>query len=471
MNRKKYTLALLALCCAGGAFSQSLNQARLWFTDGKFAEAKPVFKRLVKQSPSNTNYNFWYGACCYETGELMEAVPYLEKAAARKVINGYLYLSRAYYDLYRFDEAIENLEEHIYWLERKKRDTANAEELMVKLRKGANMIRGVENIVVVDSFVVDKQHFLEAYKLSPESGRLIMAQDSACTAYTNEMGDKSIYAQRDADGNSSLYASIKMIDKWSRPELQKGLDEQLSQFNYPFMNSDGITLYFAAKGDESMGGYDIFITRADSENNTYLKPDNIGLPFNSPANDYMYAIDEYNNLGWFASDRYQPEGNVCVYVFVPNQEKIVHDFETTDPEKLQAVASLRSIAATQTNEETFLEAQQRLANVEIGKRKETKKTDFTFIVNDDLTYHKLSDFHSKEAQKSYQQMIQMQKDYNSIVDELSRLRSIYATASQTKKDNMALGILDKESRAEELLAELKHLTTEIRNLELTARSN
>lgn len=41
------------------------------------------------------------------------------KSAERKVINGYLYLSKAYADLYRFDEAIENLDEHIYWLERK----------------------------------------------------------------------------------------------------------------------------------------------------------------------------------------------------------------------------------------------------------------------------------------------------------------------------------------------------------------
>ena len=33
---------------------------------------------------------------------------------------------------------------------------------------------------------------------------------------------------------------------------------------------------------------------------TYLVPENVGMPFNSPYNDYMYVIDEYNNLGWFA---------------------------------------------------------------------------------------------------------------------------------------------------------------------------
>ena len=469
MNRKKYTLALLALCCASGAFSQSLNQARKWFEEGKFTEAKPVFENLVKRSPANTNYNFWYGACCYETGEVNKSVPYLEKAAARKVINGYLYLSKAYYDLYRFDEAVEQLEEHIYWLERKKRDTAEAEELMVKLRKGTNMIRAVENVAVIDSFVVDKQQFLEAYRLSPEAGKLAMANDSACTAYSNEMGDKSFFAQRDANGNSSIYASIKMIDQWSTPSLQKGLDEDLSQLNYPFMASDGITLYFAAQGDECMGGYDIFITRADSDENMFLKPDNIGLPFNSPANDYMYAIDDYHNLGWFASDRYQPEGKVCVYVFVPNEQKVVHDYDLTDSEQLQALASLRSIAATQSNSEKLRIGKQNLAQVLYAKEEVAKKGDFHFVVDDNAVYHVLADFRSAEAKKLFQQMSQTEADFKSLSADLDALRSKYAAADESQQKNLTPGILDKEKRVEQMRVELKSMSDKIRNIELQAK--
>ena len=159
---KKHTLALLLLCAAGGVSAQTLSQAQKWFTNGEFDKAKPVFERLVKQSPSSANYNFWYGACCYETGELDKALPYLEKSAKRKVINGFLYLGKAYYDLYRFDDAISSLEDHIYWLELKKRDTSEAEKLMVKFRQGARMIRGIEKIAVIDSFSIDKADFLKA---------------------------------------------------------------------------------------------------------------------------------------------------------------------------------------------------------------------------------------------------------------------------------------------------------------------
>lgn len=469
MNFKKYTLAIFALCCVSGAYSQSLGQARKWFTEGNFAEAKPVFQRLVKQAPSNTNYNFWYGACCYETGELMVSLPYLERAAKRKVINGYLYLSKAYYDLYRFDEAIENLEEHIYWLERKNRDTSAAEELMVKLRKGANMIRGVENITVIDSFVVDKTHFLATYKLSQQSGHLAMAKDSACTAHTNEMGDKSFYAQRDAEGNSSLYASIKLIDKWSTPALQKGLDDQLSQLNYPFMDSDGTTLYFSAQGDDSMGGYDIYITRSDSEENTFLKPDNLGLPFNSPANDYMFALDDYSNLGWFASDRYQPADSVCVYVFVPNEQKVVYDYDTMDPDKLQDLASLRSISITQTDPTLVAEAREHLAHVGMDKKETTPKHDFRFIVDDNLTYHSLHEFKSAEAKKEYQELLQVKEDKDMLTNELSKLRETYIVADESQKQAMSPEMLDKEKRVQQLTEQLSDMEAQIRNSELKAK--
>lgn len=76
-----------------------------------------------------------------------------------------------------------------------------------------------------------------------------------------------------------------------------------------------------------------FVTRYNTNTDTYLVPENVGMPFNSPYNDYMYVIDEYNNLGWFASDRYQPEDKVCIYVFVPNDSKRTYNYEAMEPEK------------------------------------------------------------------------------------------------------------------------------------------
>ena len=82
------------------------------------------------------------------------------------------------------------------------------------------------------------------------------------------------------------------------------------------MLSDGSTLYFAAEGDieNALGGLDIYMTRRD-ETGAFFSPTNVGMPYNSPYNDYMMAIDDAAGLGWWATDRNAPDGMVTVYIF------------------------------------------------------------------------------------------------------------------------------------------------------------
>lgn len=450
------------------SFGQTLKEAQQLFLDGKYAEAKPVFQKLVKQAPSNANYNFWYGACCYETGSVDESIPYLEKSAQRKVVNAYLYLGKAYYSQYRFDEAAQNVEEHIALLLKKKSDTTDAEALLDRYRMAARMIRGVEKIAVIDSFVVDKQGFLSAYKLSKEIGEVKPTGEGGCTEFVNEMGDKMILARPEADGPTKLYSSVKLISDWSRPELLKGVNDTGTNLNYPFLNSDGITLYYAAQGDESLGGYDLFITRYDSDSDTYLKPDNMGFPFNSTFNDYMYVLDDFNGLGWFASDRYQPEGKVCVYVFVPNDSKVVYDYDTTDAGKLTEAASLRSIRTTWSDADKVRIAKQQLAKVLYDKGEKKQKQDFRFVVNDNRIYYTLADFRSKEASELFVSLAQKQKDLEQLTQSLADLRTQYQQGAPDRKEELTPGILDKEKRVEALYGEISQLESQVRNTELKA---
>ena len=88
--------------------------------------------------------------------------------------------------------------------------------------------------------------------------------------------------------------------------------------------ADGVTLYFAAQGVNSMGGYDIFMSTFDLDKGVFYSPENIGLPFNSTANDYLLAIDDINHLGWLVTDRRQPEDKVCIYTFVPTASRRRH---------------------------------------------------------------------------------------------------------------------------------------------------
>ena len=63
----------------------------------------------------------------------------------------------------------------------------------------------------------------------------------------------------------------------------------------PYYSTDEGVLYFASNGLPSLGGFDLFKTRGDLAN--WSAPENIGKPFNSPADDlYLVKANEGNTI-------------------------------------------------------------------------------------------------------------------------------------------------------------------------------
>ena len=189
------------------------------------------------------------------------------------------------------------------------------------------------------------------------------------------------------------------------------------------------------------------------------------MPYNSPANDYMMVIDEFNNLGWFASDRYQPEGKVCIYVFVPNASRETFDYENDGEELIVRRAKLSSIRDTWTDEDVVRQARQRLAMLVHDRPTQTERPDFTFLIDDRTVYHKLADFRSREAQTLFRQWQQMQKDYLTLSQQLDGLRTRYASSPEASRQTLAPQILDLEKRKEQMSNELDELEVKARNTE------
>lgn len=473
--KKKYILFLLFGLLSIGVSAQTLAQAKALYEKGEYEEAKPAFKKFIKTQPSNGNYNLWYGVCCLKTGEAAEAVKYLETAVKRRVPSGQLYLAQAYNDLYRFEEAIETYEAYISDLNKRKRPTEEAEMLLEKSKANFRMLKGVEEVCFIDSFVVDKENFLEAYKISPESGKLFMydayfpdSDKEGGTVYETELGNKLYYSELQPDSTLSILSRNKLLDNWSNGSLLPGTINEAMNADYPYVLTDGVTIYYASDGPESMGGYDIFVTRFNTNTNSYLTPENVGMPFNSPYNDYMYVIDDFNNLGWFASDRYQPDGKVCIYVFIPNTSKQVYNYEGMEAQKMIQLAQLHSIKDTWTDMEVVQTARERLEKAASERPLTTKKYDFMFIIDDSTNYYHLDDFRSPQAKALYGKYSQLEKGYKQQTDKLKEMRSEYASAGRDEKSRMSPAILDLEQRVRQMSAEIEQTAIQIRNLEKQA---
>ena len=513
-----FALLLIALSTTTiSMHAQTLAEARKLYDAGNFAEAKPVFQRLVKATPANANYNLWYGVCCLRTGQTAEAVTYLRNADKRRATGSKLYLGEALCDTYHYEEAITALETYIADQAKRKRTSAEAEALLEKSRTGLRMIRGVENVTVIDSIVVDKDKFLDAYHISRESGQLMSfapffgiaekaatatdaeavvpmqtsgivadttatatTADSKATAepqqlfrgdrtvYRTELGNKIVYADQRADSTLAIFTAYSQDGGWSSPTpLPDNINAAAASTAYPYVMPDGAVTYFASTGNGSLGGFDIFVTRYNSNTGTYYDAENIGMPFNSTANDYMYVIDEFNNLGWFASDRNQPADKVCIYVFIPNATKQVYSYEDLGADKMASLAQLTSIRDTWKEQTDVDNALSRLAQAGIDDQRQADATssDFTFVVDDSRTYHSLDDFRSAEARQAFGQYRQVADTYNNTVQRLSAMRDEYATADASHRQSMRQALLDMEKHEAEQYEAMRSAEKDVRRLE------
>lgn len=477
MSRKilLYFLFIFFSTIQAGALAQTLGEARKFYGEGKYAQAKPIFQRYVKQVPNNGNYNLWYGVCCLQTGDAQTAINYLEVAVRKRVPSGQFWLGQAYDQVYRYEDAINIFEDYISDLKHLRRSTQQADSLINLFRIHLRMLKGVERVCVIDSFVVDKKHFLEAYKLSQQTGHLYLYEEyfptsekTGSTVYENELGNKIVYGEVMDNGVQHIFSSTQLLEEWSPGSALIGDFFNTVNTAYPFLMSDGVTLYYASEGKESLGGYDIFVTRYNTNNDAYLRSENIGMPFNSPYNDYMYVIDEYNNLGWFASDRYQPEDRVCIYVFIPNQTKQVYNYEQMSPQKLRSLASLHAIRETWNDSILVSEARIRLQQAEQMPNYNKKRYSFCFVINDTHIYHEETDFNSSQAFTLFNQYRQIQKTFHQQYNKLKILRMDYSQASLEERLRMKSAILDIERQLTNLEKEIKLVAKQVRNIEINS---
>ena len=345
-----------------------------------------------------------------------------------------------------------------------------------ELEQRLESMRGfTQKVMFIDSVVVSKSKLLSSLNIPDEAGSIQAYNKFFNTTdqpnsivYLNQLRNKCVFSKF-TDGGWDLYSKEMIGEKWSNAVPLKGLDilGDDVDINWPFLLSDGTTLYFAAKGVESIGGFDIFMTRYDETTQSYLKPENIGMPFNSIDNDYFFIVDEYDGIGWFATDRNQPEGKVCIYSFIYNDVRENYVVDEYTPEQLRQLSEIHSISQTWTSNQARLSALEQLTAVYKRKFTQKKKNDFEFVINDELTYTTLTDFRSSEAAEMYVDLNELLRKKNKLDSSMERARIAYPTARQAHREQYKQQLLAAEKQSEKYETDIKNLSKEIRRIELT----
>lgn len=429
------------LTVAVAAVAAPIDEAKELYAKGNYAAALARLEQLAKKTPRDGSVNYWLGATLAALNRNDEAIAPLEKAEGRGVAEAALLLARIARDEYRPDEAREYYDSYETLLQKKKKslpDDVEAERKRTILME--NMMSRVEKIAVIDSIVVDADDFFKAYRLSPGAGRLVAGDmvdlPDAQVAFIPQNNSQILYSQPDSLGNFVLMGA-DILDDGSVDHPMALPGENLAgggNAEYPFLLSDGMTLYYANDGEESLGGYDIFLTRPDDDGN-FLQPQNMGMPYNSPYDDYLLAIDETTGLGWWATDRNQIPGKLTIYVFVPSETRVnVAD----DDENLVALAKMSDISLTREQGVQYPKIPDATDDSKAENSFASKgKSEFNIpIGSTDRIYTTLSDFRSSQGRQAMERALNARAQMKKIENQLSSLREDYRKGNRSQADKI-----------------------------------
>lgn len=100
---------------------------------------------------------------------------------------------------------------------------------------------------------------------------------------------------------------------WSEPfKLGEDINTPYNE-DFPYLSTDGMTLYFSSEGHNSMGGYDLFKSVWNPEENTWTKAENLGYPLNTTDNDRSISLTPDNRVGYISALRPGGLGDLDLY--------------------------------------------------------------------------------------------------------------------------------------------------------------
>lgn len=248
---------------------------------------------------------------------------------------------------YRFEEACRAYEKAVDILEYDFADSLMIEAVSGKIllaENGLNMTGFAYTPKVVDRRKFPLEDFFLYFPLEDRSWRLAPNQLDS----TSNVLSKALYAPSDAgriyfsaedqEGFRNIFMTELQDTVWTYPVTQNESVTMLSNEIYPMISADGRSLYFSSDGLYGVGGYDLYVSRWDDDLQGWSEPVNMGFPYSSPYDDFLYVADESEGHVFFASNRECSPDSVWVYVLEYDSMPVRHSVE--DPDELLKLSRL-----------------------------------------------------------------------------------------------------------------------------------
>ena len=256
---------------------------------------------------------------------------------------------------YRFDESLSVYRQALAAAEEEADSSLirMANDRILMSENGKNMTSFVYSPTVVARHNFSINDFFLYYPLSDRSWRSLPNQLDSVPGhrYLRAMyapdDRRSLYwSAVDEDGTRNLHVSTLQDSVWTVPTLINEHLMSVSDEIYPLLSADGKHLYFSSAGLYGVGGYDLFVSDWDEDAQEWSDPENLGFPYSSPADDFLFYNTPDGRYTFFASNRDCPEDSVTVYVLEFDNMPIRKAVD--DPAELSAIASLVPVSVMES---------------------------------------------------------------------------------------------------------------------------
>ncbi len=247
---------------------------------------------------------------------------------------------------YKFKEAIQSYQAYIPIADKLILSDIETKQYIIECQNALQLIKTSFRPILYERHRVGWDSVAEQptlstmpYRLIPLPAALYGQFDDASiepptlVAYptSREVGARVVYANRKSkQGQRDLYfVELRGNNLWSQPT------ELSAVINTPFdeamgiLSEDGKTLYFSSRGQYGMGGFDIFRSTYDAVLHQWNAPENLGFPYNSPYDDYLFGLPDAEGRIVLASNRAIAADSLQIFTLSYDPQQLCEALTTT----------------------------------------------------------------------------------------------------------------------------------------------
>jgi hypothetical protein len=441
MTKKRILILLITLLSlVNASYSQVLSAQEQAVEDNafnnlsnkNFKKASEQFSQLLSIYRDSPVYNFYYGVCLVEQNQkIPEALRYIKYAEQNNLPQEDVseldyYLGRVYHLTYDFNTALMYYKDFYNEMGEDAVKLYNIDREIRMAENGKELIQYISDLVVVENKRINQENYYYSYKLDDYGGKLIVKPDE----YKTKLDKKNQHTQLMflSDSGVLMYSSYGKKSKtldiyqrkkdengiWSEPELLPSIINTKYDDAFPYLRSDDLTLYFASKGHNSMGGYDILKSEYDTSKSQWTEPINMDFPINTPYDDYLYISDNNDEYAYFVSNRETADDKITIYKILIDKFPEKRQIENLDEIKAKSLLQISPLAIVDETKDKNSEYYQNQKNKD---KENTEDNNITYnyerlSVSDILTNEEAIKVANEDAKKQEEELEKTKSNAN-----------------------------------------------------------